>query len=155
MPSFLESFLDELALHEQTDRSVFRLASDADAVLLFDRAHLNQVLWNLLSNALRYCSGKPGSVRVEVCNLPSSGRVELHIIDDGVGVGEEEGGKIFEPFFTTYGKGTGLGLYIARELCEANDAVLEWIGNEPGAHFRIIGRNQQWRENRIAGQHLG
>lgn len=151
MPGFLESFLDEFALHEQTDRSVFRLASDADAVLLFDRAHLNQVLWNLLSNALRYCSGKPGSVRIEVRNLPSAGRVELHIIDDGAGVGEEEGGKIFEPFFTTYGKGTGLGLYIARELCEANDAVLEWIGNEPGAHFRIIGRNQQWQENRNEG----
>ena len=72
-------------------------------------------------------------------------------MDDGAGVDEESRGKIFEPFFTTHGKGTGLGLYIARELCEANDAVLEWAGNDPGAHFRIIGRNQQWQENRNAG----
>lgn len=155
LAGFLESFLDEMAMHEQIDRPLFALKAGADATLLFDRAHLNQVLWNLLSNAQRYCSGRPGAVKIEALDLPASGRVELHIIDDGIGVDEESRSKIFEPFFTTHSKGTGLGLYIARELCEANDAVLEWVGNEPGAHFRIIGRNQQWRENRIAGQHLG
>ncbi len=153
LAGFLESFLEELAMHEQTDRALFSLKAEAGAALLFDRTHLNQVLWNLLSNARRYCSGRPGAVRIEVMERPSSGRVELHIIDDGAGVGEEARGKIFEPFFTTHGKGTGLGLYIARELCEANDAVLEWVGNEPGAHFRIVGRNQQWRENRNAELH--
>ena len=153
LAGFLESFLEEMAMHEQTDRTLFALKAGADTTLLFDRTHLNQVMWNLLSNAKRYCSGRPGAVRIETAELPSSsGRVELHIIDDGAGVGEEAGGKIFEPFFTTHSKGTGLGLYIARELCEANDAVLEWVGNEPGAHFRIVGRNQQWRENRNAGQ---
>ncbi len=151
LAGFLESSLDELTMHEQIDRAAFALAVEADAVLQFDRTHLNQVLWNLLSNARRYCSGKPGSIRIEVRNLATSGRVELHIMDDGAGVDEESRGKIFEPFFTTHGKGTGLGLYIARELCEANDAVLEWAGNDPGAHFRIIGRNQQWQENRNAG----
>lgn len=153
LAGFLESFLEELAMHEQTDRAIFSLKAEAGAALLFDRTHLNQVLWNLLSNARRYCSGRPGAVRIEALERPSSGRVELHIIDDGAGVGEEARGKIFEPFFTTHGKGTGLGLYIARELCEANDAVLEWVGNEPGAHFRIVGRNQQWQENRNAEQH--
>lgn len=154
LAGFLDRFLDELSMHEQTDRAIFSLMAGGDTMLHFDRTHLNQVLWNLLSNARRYCSGKPGAVRIEARDLPSSGRVELHIMDDGVGVDEEARGKIFEPFFTTYGKGTGLGLYIARELCEANDAVLEWVGNEPGAHFRIIGRNQQWQENRNAGKNL-
>lgn len=147
LAGFLESFLDEMAMHEQVDRSVFSLSLDSDPVLLFDRTHLNQVLWNLLSNALRYCSGRPGAVRIEVRDLPSSERVELHIMDDGTGVDEEARGKIFEPFFTTHSRGTGLGLYIARELCEANDALLEWVDNQPGAHFRIIGRNQRWQEN--------
>lgn len=150
LAGFLESCIDELAMHERIDPDVFSLTVDADAIMLFDRAHLNQVLWNLLSNARRYCSGRPGAIRVEARNMATSERAELHIIDDGAGVGEEAKGKIFEPFFTTHGKGTGLGLYIARELCEANDAVLEWIGNEPGAHFRIIGRSQQWQENRNA-----
>ena len=150
LAGFLESFLDEMAMHEQVDRSVFSLSLDSDPVLLFDRTHLNQVLWNLLSNALRYCSGRPGAVRIEVRDLPSSERVELHIMDDGTGVDEEARGKIFEPFFTTHSRGTGLGLYIARELCEANDALLEWVDNQPGAHFRIIGRNQRWQENQNA-----
>jgi len=148
---FLESFLDELGVHEQAERERFALQAESGATLRFDRAHLNQVLWNLISNALRHGSGQPGSVRILAHGTPSSERVELHIIDDGAGVSEEARGKIFEPFFTTHGKGTGLGLYIARELCEANDAVLEWVGNEPGAHFRIIGRSQPWQENRSAG----
>ena len=150
LAGFLESFLDEMAMHEQVDRSVFSLSLESDPALLFDRTHLNQVLWNLLSNALRYCSGRPDAVRIEVRDLPSSERVELHIMDDGTGVDEEARGKIFEPFFTTHSRGTGLGLYIARELCEANDAVLEWVDNQPGAHFRIIGRNQRWQENQNA-----
>jgi two-component system sensor histidine kinase PilS (NtrC family) len=86
--------------------------------------------------------------------MATSGRAELHIIDDGAGIDEEAQGKIFEPFFTTHGKGTGLGLYIARELCEANDALLEWVDNQPGAHFRIIGRNQRWQENQNAEDSL-
>ncbi len=151
LTGFLESCLEEMAMHERIDPTVFALAVEADTVLLFDRTHLNQVLWNLLSNALRYCSGGSGAIRIEVRNMATSGRTELHIIDDGAGIDEEAQGKIFEPFFTTHGKGTGLGLYIARELCEANDAELEWIDNAPGAHFRIIGRNQQWQENRNVG----
>ena len=151
LAGFLENFLDELAMHEQMDRAVFSLAADAEAVLFFDRTHLNQVMWNLLSNARRYCSNTPGAVKIEVPRPSSSGSVELHVVDDGPGIAEETGGKVFEPFFTTHSKGTGLGLYIARELCEANDAMLEWLGNGPGAHFRIIGRNQQWQENRNTG----
>ena len=89
LAGFLESFLEEMAMHEQTDRTLFALKAGADTTLLFDRTHLNQVMWNLLSNAKRYCSGRPGAVRIETAELPSSsGRVELHIIDDGDGVGE-------------------------------------------------------------------
>jgi two-component system sensor histidine kinase PilS (NtrC family) len=45
--------------------------------------------------------------------------------------------QVFEPFFTTHVSGTGLGLYIARELCEANGAQLDLLDDAPGAHFRI------------------
>jgi two-component system sensor histidine kinase PilS (NtrC family) len=47
-------------------------------------------------------------------------------------------GELFEPFFTTDSKGTGLGLYLARELCAANRAQLEYLANMPGGHFRIV-----------------
>jgi len=67
------------------------------------------------------------------------GRVVLDVLDDGPGIPAEQQGKLFEPFFTTASDGTGLGLYIARELCEANGALLEYRAGErqTGACFRI------------------
>ena len=67
-------------------------------------------------------------------------QVELNVIDDGPGVAREMRGQLFEPFFTTESKGTGLGLYLARELCAANRATLEYVDDVPGAHFRLICR---------------
>ena len=62
------------------------------------------------------------------------------MIDDGPGVAREIQGQLFEPFFTTESKGTGLGLYLARELCAANRAVLEYVDDMQGAHFRVLCR---------------
>lgn len=141
---FLDAFLEEFCMHEKASRETFSLDVAEDVTLLFDRAHLNQVLWNLLRNALRYCSSYPGAVRLQAvvgrAGQPSANRVELHIIDDGPGIAAEQRTQIFEPFFTTDGKGTGLGLYIARELCEASGATLEVLDNAPGAHFCLTGR---------------
>ena len=64
-------------------------------------------------------------------------RVELSVIDNGPGVPPAIQGQLFEPFFTTEAKGTGLGLYLARELCAANRATLEYVNDVAGAHFRI------------------
>jgi len=64
----------------------------------------------------------------------------LHVIDDGPGVPAELRGQVFEPFFTTRASGTGLGLFIARELCAANGASLD-LGPEAGyGHFIVSGR---------------
>ena len=70
-------------------------------------------------------------------------RVELSVIDSGPGVPAPVQGQLFEPFFTTEAKGTGLGLYLARELCAANRASLEYVSNAAGAHFRIRCRQVQ------------
>jgi two-component system sensor histidine kinase PilS (NtrC family) len=67
-------------------------------------------------------------------------RVELDVIDNGPGVPRSSQGQLFEPFFTTDSKGTGLGLYLARELCAANRAQLEYVDDRAGAHFRIVAR---------------
>ena len=72
-----------------------------------------------------------------------AGRVELHVIDDGPGVPEAIRSQVFEPFFTTHHKGTGLGLFIARELCEANGAGLELGPAAGGGHFILAGRNDR------------
>lgn len=140
LSAFLTTFLDELCLHQKARRDQFDCRIGGDAALVFDRAHFNQVLWNLLANALRYSSGSPGSIRLTADVNPSSNRCELHIMDDGAGIDETLLGQVFEPFFTTHSKGTGLGLYIARELCDTNGAALRLVGNAPGAHFSITGK---------------
>jgi len=111
--------------------------------MAMDRTHLRQILWNLVGNARRHCSGGPGAVKVDAA-LRDDGRVALDVSDDGPGIPEGLRTQVFEPFFTTHSKGTGLGLYISRELAEANGAVLELCATAspglPGAHFRLIGR---------------
>lgn len=134
--AFLSGFLEELALH---DSSVSRrvLVGAGDVELRFDRGHFYRVLWNLLGNALRHASAGDGAVRLAARSGTTANNVELHIIDDGPGIDQAHCNQVFEPFFTTHGTGTGLGLYIARELCEANGARLELLHDGPGAHFRI------------------
>jgi two-component system sensor histidine kinase PilS (NtrC family) len=108
------------------------------ATVEFDREHLHQVLWNLLRNGVRHARGDPGSVRLAVSAYGD--QVELNVIDNGPGVARAILGQLFEPFFTTESKGTGLGLYLARELCAANRAALEYVDDMQGAHFRVLCR---------------
>ena len=136
---YLEAFLDEFCLHEQVSRGMFRVEVDGDPVWSFDRAHLHQILWNLLSNAVRYCSREAGAIVLRAAGDAGLKRTELHVIDDGPGIAEAHRAQAFEPFYTTHSQGTGLGLYIARELCDANRASLDLVSSERGAHFRIAG----------------
>jgi len=134
--AWLEDFLDEFARNESVarERLMFELAGEAR--VRFDRGHLHQVLWNLLRNAVRHATQAPASVRLAVRVLAD--QVELNVVDDGLGVPKSNQGQLFEPFFTTYSAGTGLGLYLARELCAANGATLEYVDDGPGGHFRIV-----------------
>jgi two-component system sensor histidine kinase PilS (NtrC family) len=75
---------------------------------------------------------------VRLAALRRANQVELHVIDDGEGVAKELQAQLFEPFFTTFANGTGLGLYIARELCAANSARLDYLDRGQGADFRIL-----------------
>ncbi len=138
---FLSGFMDDFAQNEDIASETFVLDVPEDVQVEFDRVHLNQVLWNLVRNAWRHCRRQVGSVRLRVDGRP--GRVELHIADDGAGVPRELQAQLFEPFFTTYSGGTGLGLYIARELCAANGASLEYLDRGTGAEFRILWRAAQ------------
>lgn len=101
----------------------------------FDTDHLRQIVWNLLRNAWRFSRKQPGSLRVEA-HIHDE-RVMLDVIDDGPGVEPEHRSKLFEPFFTTDAQGTGLGLFLARELAEANHASLRYMPSTSGARFRL------------------
>jgi two-component system sensor histidine kinase PilS (NtrC family) len=142
LAGFVEAFVEDLALREPKARESVATDVAVDSAVSFDRSHLNRILWNLTLNALRSCSGKAGSVMLRVTVATDS--VELHVIDDGPGIDPKLRAQVFEPFFTTHGSGTGLGLYIARELCEANGASLTLRDHAPGAHFCISGRGGAW-----------
>jgi len=135
LAAFVETFLDEFAQNEQIDRSGFVLGVQGDGVVEFDRVHLNQILWNLARNAWRHSRKQAGSVCLRIHR--QGNRIELHVADDGPGVAKDLQGQLFEPFFTTYSAGTGLGLYIPRELCAANGAALDYVDPPAGADFRI------------------
>jgi two-component system sensor histidine kinase PilS (NtrC family) len=135
LPKFIEAFVEDLSLHSDRAKVVIAASTAPGTMVCFDRGHLHRILTNLVGNALRYCSGEAGSIRLQVSELGN--RVEIHVIDDGPGIAPESRGQVFEPFYTTDNQGTGLGLYIARELCEANEAALTVLDNSPGAHFCI------------------
>ena len=135
---YLEKFAAEFCEIEKIPTDTIRVEAKIEATISFDRSHLNQVMWNLCRNALRYCRKKPGSIVVRVGPGPRRGTVELNVIDDGMGVAESLRAHLFEPFFTTASSGTGLGLYIAREICEANAAMLEYVERPVGAQFSLV-----------------
>jgi len=135
---WLREFLAEFVANESAATERFALEAAAEPSIEFDREHLRQVMWNLLRNAARYAGPQAGAVRIAARGY--GGRVELSVIDNGPGVPAACQGQLFEPFFTTEPKGTGLGLYLARELCAANRATLEYVHDRAGAHFRILCR---------------
>ncbi|OWJ94178.1 PAS domain-containing sensor histidine kinase [Pseudomonas sp. A46] len=105
-----------------------------------DPHQLTQVLTNLVQNGLRYSARKhgQGQVWLRLFRDPESDLPVLEVEDDGEGVPPEQVHNIFEPFFTTENKGTGLGLYLSRELCESNQARLDYKPREAGGScFRI------------------
>lgn len=136
--SWLIGFLEEFVANEGVPPERFVIETAREARVRFDREHLRQVMWNLLRNAVRHARQEERSIRILLKGFGD--QVELSVIDNGPGVAPENRGKLFEPFFTTDSKGTGLGLYLARELCAANGALLEYLSDVNGAHFRIVCR---------------
>lgn len=106
----------------------------------FDPSHLHQVLGNLVGNGLRYSQKATGEgwVKIQLRVIDATGQVQLSVMDRGPGISKQDQEHLFEPFFTTEKQGTGLGLYICKELCEANQATLEFTqGEGVGGCFRI------------------
>jgi two-component system sensor histidine kinase PilS (NtrC family) len=138
MGDFLRTFVAQFCQIEKVPEDVISLVIEHDAAVTFDRSHLNQVMWNLCRNALRYCQRRTGSIRIMLNAGAMGNALELHVHDDGPGVPEAIRPHLFEPFFTTAASGTGLGLYIAREICDANNASLEYAEHAgPGGHFLV------------------
>jgi len=138
LAQWLPKFLDDFRLSTQTPAdTIHHDISPKGIQVEFDTGHLQQILWNLCQNALRH-AGEGNYPRVELhAGVTITGRPYLDVIDHGPGVSPENIGNIFEPFFTTDSKGTGLGLYIARELAESNLAQLRYQPRDGMSCFRL------------------
>ncbi|HOY69683.1 MAG TPA: ATP-binding protein [Methylotenera sp.] len=104
--------------------------------ITFDQRHLTQILWNLCKNGWQHSQKQVGSLSLG-CDLIGKSGINIRITDDGSGVAKEDRQKLFEPFFTTKSSGNGLGLYISRELAEANGATLKYQARPQGSVFII------------------
>jgi two-component system sensor histidine kinase PilS (NtrC family) len=147
---WLEDFIREFSETMQVSRAQIGVDEEADDLeVRFDPSHLHQVVWNLCDNAIKYGEVRGGiSVEIKLSRLNPSTRPFLEIADRGPGIEPQVVDRIFEPFFTSRKGGTGLGLFIARELCQLNRAVLLYEPRDgDGSVFRIVFSDpQRWEE---------
>jgi two-component system sensor histidine kinase PilS (NtrC family) len=138
---WLEDFAEEFTRTLELQEGELSITGSLDGLeVRMDPSHLRQVLWNLCDNAVKYAS-ETGGILVELqCGKTQrTGQPYLEVLDQGHGVEPATVDKIFEPFYTDRSGGTGLGLYISRELCELNRATLVYQPRETGGSiFRIV-----------------
>ena len=120
----------------------FQIETSCPGALLtqIDPDHLQQILHNLCGNGLRYAIKAQGDKALLVlrAGIYDNQRAFLDIYDNGTGIDQEQQQHLFEPFYTTEHNGTGLGLYLSRELCEANGASITIRPVSVGTCFRIL-----------------
>ncbi len=127
---------------------LFDLSSD-NIMVRFEFEHLRRILVNLLDNARRFSGNEPGAIEVSA-RLSKLGQGDLRVWSDGPRLDQSVERHMFEPFFSSESRSTGLGLYICRELCEEQAAVIAYLrswreingkpieGNEFVVSFQII-----------------
>lgn len=140
---WLDNFRNCFILEHQLKEQDFEISISSDkAEVRIDESHLDQIVSNLCRNALHYSQKNKADqplVLIRANYESAPGCWHIDVIDKGPGIPAESQAEIFVPFYTTRHEGTGLGLYLARSLCETNGArlVLHSTG-EQGTTFRII-----------------
>ncbi|MDF7676697.1 HAMP domain-containing sensor histidine kinase [Neisseriaceae bacterium ESL0693] len=123
---FWQTFYQEFILTTPAAASCIQLKADHERLTVWcDPAHLQQIMWNLMNNAWRHSQKNQAAIRV-LFRDQGLQQTTIAILDNGEGVSMENRKRLFEPFFTTAVNGTGLGLYIARELAQSNQGQLNY-----------------------------
>jgi two-component system sensor histidine kinase PilS (NtrC family) len=140
-----EEFYEEFCETMQWPRERLRITGPSIEIeVRFDPSQLRQIVWNLCENAMRHAFGerqsdaRDGAIEMRCGRLQSNNRPFLEVADRGPGVPKEHMERIFEPFFSG-GRGTGLGLFLARELAQSNGATLLYEPRHGGGSvFRLV-----------------
>lgn len=134
---FLKQFKHDFSLlHECKIKTP--LAQAKPAAVTFDKSQLEQILIILCENAIHHTHLPPNKVTITLHVEHKNSITILHVYDNGPGVGEDIKAHIFDPFFSTLASGNGMGLFIAKDLCEINKARLDLADSKKGSHFCII-----------------
>jgi two-component system sensor histidine kinase PilS (NtrC family) len=149
LSSWLAGFRDEFCATMQIPPA--RLAVSAllgDVEVQVDPSQLRQIVWNLCENAVKYGSTGPDTeiIELRIGRLASTARPFLEVADRGPGIPVQHRERIFEPFFTGNSRGTGLGLFLSRELAQTNGATLLYEPRTSGGSlFRLVFRDpERW-----------
>lgn len=147
--AWLREFLGEFRQTLQISAGgLYQLPNPEEIEVHVDPSHLHQLLWNLCENAWKYGRGiqTDGAIELRTGRLATSDRPFLEVLDRGPGIAPADAERIFEPFFTGGSGGTGLGLFIARELAQCNRAALLYEPRSGGGSiFRIVFADpQRW-----------
>lgn len=136
---WLHSFLSEFKESYKKECRLTLISQSDNILVNTDQSQIGQVLTNLIENGLRYSLKEISQAKVDIITTLSEEELPvLKVKDYGPGISEEHINKLFEPFFTSETNGTGLGLYLARELCEINHAHLSLVPmDEQGCCFQI------------------
>ena len=148
--AWLGIFLPEIAETLQLSAGTVRLSANAEPIeVRVDPSHLHQLLWNLCENGVKYGRSRNSDepIVIHTSRIAATGRPFLEVRDRGPGIPTADAEKIFEPFFTAGEGGTGLGLFIARELAQCNGAVLVYEPRQGGGSvFRLVFADpQRWQ----------
>ncbi len=138
---WLQEFIENFKIKDTLKPEITLHVDDENIEIFADITQLHQVLTNLCENGLQYSHANTGRyvLTINLGLTPDKKQPFIEVIDRGEGIDAEQAEYIFEPFFTTKQGGTGLGLYIARELCEVNQARLNYYPAEAGGScFRIV-----------------
>lgn len=135
--SFLRQFKKEFCLSKPCDITI-NLPKGDKTKILFDKSQLEQVLIILCENALQHGQDEQGQVKITLESGINNNQMMIKIKDKGKGIDPAIRESIFEPFYTTLASGTGMGLFIAKDLCEINQARLCLLDSTEGSCFAII-----------------
>lgn len=146
LATWLEKFIHEFSEIKKASESDIALRVESPlAKVAIDPEQLHQVLWNLMENALHFSrSEQQDRIVIRVYQQDKETRVD--VMDNGPGVTGEAKKHLFEPFHSDRQGGTGLGLYLARELCQANGARLSYLGDELNQSCFRISFPLDWQE---------
>lgn len=150
---FIHEVIEDASSYDALESIPIRTDMSAAAAysIYFDREHLRQILHNLMLNAVAHSGRQDVEITLKAHFATSGHFLYLDICDNGLGIAEDDQDRIFEPFFSKQ-QGTGLGLFLVREMCLANQAKIEYVDREEGgACFRITMERYQLIESSASG----